>query len=137
MVYGLTRFIDTDELAMTGGANTVAATMGLTSVSALAYLFFNLYTPPCFAAIGAMNSEMRDRRWLWSAIGLQFCTGYTIAFLVNQVGTLVVYGHLAAGFLPGLLTVGIMAGVITLISRQIHANFSAQYNLHQQVQKAA
>ena len=137
MVYGLTRFIDTDELAMTGGANTVAATMGLTSVSALAYLFFNLYTPPCFAAIGAMNSEMRDRRWLWSAIGLQFCTGYTIAFLVNQVGTLVVYGHLAAGFLPGLLAVAIMAGVITLISRQIHANFSAQYNLHQQVEKAA
>ena len=111
--------------------------MGLTSVSALAYLFFNLYTPPCFAAIGAMNSEMRDRRWLWSAIGLQFCTGYTIAFLVNQVGTLVVYGHLAAGFFPGLLAVAIMAGVITLISRQIHANFSAQYNLHQQVEKAA
>ena len=79
--------------------------MGLTSVSALAYLFFNLYTPPCVAAIGAMNSEMQDRRWLWSAIGLQFCTGFTVAYLVNQVGTLVLYGHLAAGFLPGLIAV--------------------------------
>ena len=125
MVYGLTRFIDTDELAMTSGANTVAATMGLTSVSALAYLFFNLYTPPCFAAIGAMNSEMRDRRWLWSAIGLQFCTGYTIAFLVNQVGTLV------------MIAVGLMALAIAVISHRIHANFAAQYNLHQQVEKAA
>lgn len=137
VVYGLTRFIDTDELAMTSGANTVAATMGLTSVSALAYLFFNLYTPPCFAAIGAMNSEMRDRRWLWSAIGLQFCTGYTIAFLVNQVGTLVMYGHLAAGFFPGLIAVGLMALAIAVISHRIHANFAAQYNLHQQVEKAA
>lgn len=137
VVYGLTRFINTDELAMTGGANTVAATMGLTSVSALAYLFFNLYTPPCFAAIGAMNSEMRDRRWLWSAIGLQFCTGYTVAFLVNQVGTLIMHGHLAAGFFPGLIAVVVMAVVIALISHRIHANFAAQYNLHQQVQKAA
>jgi ferrous iron transport protein B len=88
VVYGLTSFIDVDELEMTGGASTVAATMGLTSVTALAYLFFNLYTPPCFAAIGAMNSEMQSKGWLWGAIGLQLGTGYTIAFLVNQIGTL-------------------------------------------------
>ena len=40
VVYGLTAFIDVDELALTGGANQVAVTMGLTSVTALAYLFF-------------------------------------------------------------------------------------------------
>lgn len=74
VVYGLTAFIDTDELAMTGGANEVAMTMGLTSVTALAYLFFNLFTPPCFAAIGAMNSEMQHKGWLWCAIGLRTAT---------------------------------------------------------------
>ena len=137
VVYGLTRFIDTEELAITGGANTIATTMGLTSVSALAYLFFNLYTPPCFAAIGAMNSEMQDRRWLWSAIGLQFCTGFTVAYLVNQVGTLVVYGHLAAGFLPGLIAVALMAIVITVIARRVRANFAAEYQLHQKTKQVA
>ena len=55
VVYSITRFIDTDELALTGGANEVAVTMGLTTVTALAYLMFNLFTPPCFAAIGVLS----------------------------------------------------------------------------------
>ncbi len=131
VVFALTKFIDTEELAMTGGANTVAATMGLTTVTALAYLFFNLYTPPCFAAIGAMNSEMRSKGWLWSAIGLQLATGYTIAFLVNQFGTLFTEGHFAKGFLPGLIAVLVIAFVIFMIARRVRAHFDEQYSLHQ------
>jgi len=130
VVYGLTRFIDTDELAMTGDANTIAMTMGLTSVSALAYLFFNLFTPPCFAAIGAMNSEMQSKGWLWCAIGLQMCTGYTIAFLINQVGTLITAGHFAAGFVPGAIAILVMIFVVVMISRKIRAHFEEQYRLH-------
>ena len=137
VVYGLTRFIDVEELEMTGGANTVAAAMGLTTVTALAYLFFNLFTPPCFAAIGAMNSEMQSKGWLWSAIGLQLATGYTVAFLVNQIGTLVVEGHLAAGFLPGLIAIAIMVVVIVLISRKIRAGFDEKYELHHKAGQAA
>ena len=135
--YGLTAFIDTEELALTGGANNVALAMGLTSVSALAYLFFNLYTPPCFAAIGAMNSEMKSAGWLWSAIGLQLCTGYTVAFIVNQFGTLIVEGHLAAGFVPGLIAIAVMAVVIVMISRKIRSHFNEQYELHADVKKQA
>lgn len=128
--YGLTTFIDTEELAMTGGANEIAAVMGLTSVSALAYLFFNLFTPPCFAAIGAMNSEMQSKGWLWCAIGLQLCTGYTVAFLINQVGTLIFEGHFAAGFIPGAIAILIMILVVIMISRKIRAHFDEQYRLH-------
>ena len=129
--YGLTTFIDTEELAMTGGASTVAVTMGLTSVSALAYLFFNLFTPPCFAAIGAMNSEMQSKGWLWSAIGLQMSVGYTVAFLINQVGTLVTTGHFAAGFVPGLIAILVMVCAVVAISRKIRAHFDEQYRLHE------
>ena len=50
---------------------------------------FNLYTPPCFAAIGAMNSEMKSAKWLWAGIGLQFGTGYAVGYLVYQIGTLI------------------------------------------------
>ena len=130
VVFALTSFIDTEELAMTGGANTVAATMGLTSVTALAYLFFNLYTPPCFAAIGAMNSEMKSRGWLWGAIGLQLGTGYTIAFLVNQFGTLFTEGHFAAGFVPGLIAVAVMVAALVLIAKKVRAHFDEKYELH-------
>lgn len=137
VVYTLTRFIDVDELEMTGGANTVAATMGLTTVTALAYLFFNLFTPPCFAAIGAMNSEMQSKGWLWSAIGLQLCTGYTVAYLINQVGTLITEGHLAAGFVPGLIAIAVMAVIIVAISRKIRASFDEKYELHHKASQAA
>jgi ferrous iron transport protein B len=131
VVYGLTNFIDVDELEMTGDGNVVAATMGLTSVAALAYLFFNLYTPPCFAAIGAMNSEMKSKGWLWSAIGLQLCTGYTVAFLVYQIGTLIVEGHLGTAFLPGLIAIIVMALCIVAIGKRMRANFDKEYELHQ------
>ena len=130
VVFGLTAFIDTEELAMTGGANTVAMTMGLTSVTALAYLFFNLYTPPCFAAIGAMNSEMKSRGWLWGAIGLQLATGYTVAFLINQFGTLFTEGHLARGFVPGLIAEICFVAAVVLIGRKVRAHFDEQYELH-------
>ena len=130
VVYGLTAFIDVEELEMTGGANNVAMAMGLTSVTALAYLFFNLYTPPCFAAIGAMNSEMKSKAWLWGAIGLQLGTGFTIAFLINQFGTLFTEGHLARGFIPGLIAVACMVAAVILIGRKTRAHFDEQYNLH-------
>ena len=41
----MTNFIDTDALELTGGAGQVAATFGLSTAAALAYLMFNLYTP--------------------------------------------------------------------------------------------
>ncbi|MDO4194335.1 MAG: ferrous iron transporter B [Erysipelotrichaceae bacterium] len=131
VVYGLTAFIDVDELALTGGANEVALTMGLTSVTALAYLFFNLYTPPCFAAIGAMNSEMKSRAWLWGAIGLQLGTGYTVAFLIYQFGTLFTEGHLGTAFVPGLIAVALMVLAVVMIGKRTRAHFDAQYSLHQ------
>lgn len=129
VVYSITRFIDTDELAMTGGGAQIAAAMGLTGVTALAYLFFNLFTPPCFAAIGAMNSEMQHKGWLWSGIALQLCTGYTVAFIVAQFGSLIAFGSLLPGFLPGLAAIGVMIIAAVLISKKIRSGFDARYRL--------
>ena len=117
VVYGLTNFIDTDELALVGGANEVAAVMGLTKVAALAYLMFNLFTPPCFAALGAMNSEMQDKKWLWGGIALQLGTGYTVAFLVYQIGTLATTGAFGTGFVPGLLAVAVLAVILAVLKK--------------------
>ncbi len=119
VVYGITNFIDTDELALIeGAASSVAETMGLSAVAALAYLMFNLFTPPCFACIGAMNAEMESRKWLWSGIGLQFGTGFVVAFLVYQFGTLFTAGTLGAGFIPGLIvTAALIALVVWLVKK--------------------
>lgn len=130
VVYAITNFIDTEELALTGGANEVAMTMGLTSVAALAYLVFNLFTPPCFAAIGAMNSEMQSKGWLWSAIGLQLCTGYTAAFLIYQIGTFITEGTVGDGFVFGLAAILIMVAAIVIISRKIRSSFDEKYQFN-------
>lgn len=129
VVYGLTNFIDTEELALVGSGNEVAAVMGLTKAAALAYLVFNLFTPPCFAAIGAMNSEMQDRKWLWGGICLQFGTGYTAAFLVYQIGTLVSTGSFGNGFIPGLIMAAAMAVIIVILINKKNARFAAEYKL--------
>ena len=127
--YGLSAFIDTEELALVGDGNVVAQTMALTKVAALAYLMFNLYTPPCFAALGAMNSEMQSKKWLWGGIGFQLGTGYTVAFLVYQIGTLITTGSLGSGFIPGLLAVAVFAAIITVLIYRTNKKFNAEYEL--------
>ncbi len=115
VVYGISNFIDTEELALVSGAENVAAVMGLSSVAAVAYLMFNLFTPPCFAAIGAMNAEMESRKWLWAGVGFQFSMGYTVAFFVYQIGTLITTGSFGAGFVPGLLAVAVIIGILVVL----------------------
>ena len=128
---GLENLIDADELAMVEGAGgEIATVIAITKVAALAYLMFNLYTPPCFAAIGAMNSEMRSKKWLWGGIALQLCTGYTIGFLVYQIGTLVTTGSVGAGFIPGLIAVAIMAAVIIYLCVKSEKDLKREYNLN-------
>ncbi len=116
--YAITSFIDTEELALTGGASEVATVMGLTKAAALAYLMFNLYSPPCFAAIGAMNAEMKSGKWLLGGIMLQLGTGYTIAFFVYQIGTVITTGAVGAAFVPGLIAVVIMLATVVYLIRK-------------------
>ena len=127
--FAITNFIDTEELALVGGANEVATVMGLTKVAALAYLMFNLYTPPCFAALGAMNSEINDRKWFWGGVALQFATGYTLAFLVYQIGTVITTGGVGAGFVPGLIAVVAIVAVIVYLIKQNEKKIAAEYAL--------
>ena len=83
-------FMVNDDLEMVGAGNEVAATMvGMTKVAALAYLMFNLFTPPCFAAMGAMNAEIKQKKWFWGGIALQLATGYSIGYFVYTIGTLI------------------------------------------------
>ncbi|MBS4539396.1 ferrous iron transport protein B [Clostridium sp. D2Q-11] len=77
--------------------------MGITAVAALAFMYFNLFTPPCFAAIGAMKAELKSSTWLRRGVMLQFGVGYTVAMIVYQVGTLIAYGRLGDGFMASVV----------------------------------
>lgn len=129
VVYGITNFIDTEELALVGGANDVASAFGLTSAAALAYLMFNLYTPPCFAAMGAMSSEISDKKWLAGGVALQFATGYTVAFLVYQIGTFITTGSVGTGFLPGLIIVAVICAAVMYLISNTNKELAKEYKL--------
>ena len=115
---GLDNFIDLEELAMLEGAGAeVAGIIAISKVAALAFLMFNLFTPPCFAAIGAMNSEMKSKKWLWAGIGLQFSVGYTLSFLVFFFGTLFTKGSFGETWMPlvGWAVVLVIVAIFTTL----------------------
>ena len=123
-------FAINDDLEMVSSGNEVAAAMvGMTKVAALAYLMFNLFTPPCFAALGAMNSEIKQKKWFWGGIALQLCTGYSVGFLVYQIGTLITTGALGAGFVGGLIFVLAFAAVLAYLCVRSDKKVKAEYAL--------
>lgn len=129
---GLEHLIDTEELALMEGAGVeVAGIMAITKVAALAYLMFNLYTPPCFAAIGAMNAEMKSGKWVWAGIGLQLGVGFTAGYLVYTVGTLITApaSLQAAPAIAGLLAVLVFAGIVGYLVQRTNRRIGNEYAL--------
>lgn len=127
VVFGISNFIDTEALELTGGATTVAGVMGITSTVALAYLVFNLFTPPCFAAIGAMNSEMESKKWLWGGIAFQFGMGYSVSFLTYHIGSLITTGTLGVYFIPGFIAVAAMGAIVVYLMNKGNKVASIKY----------
>ena len=130
---GLENLIDTEELALMEGAGAeVAGVMAITKVAALAYLMFNLYTPPCFAAIGAMNSEMKSGKWLWGGIALQLGVGFAVGYLVYTIGTLITApASLNVGAaIAGLIAVVIFAIIVVSLIRNTDKKLKAEYALN-------
>jgi ferrous iron transport protein B len=122
VVFGITNFINTEELILVTGSAEVATIMGLTSAAALAYLVFNLFTPPCFAAIGAMNAELESKKWLLGAIAFQLAMGYTLAYFIYQIGTLITTGQLGGGAIAGLIVVVSFVGIIGMLIKKSSAD---------------
>ncbi len=136
---GLENLIDTEELELMAGAGAeVAGILAITKVAALAYLMFNLYTPPCFAAIGAMNSEMKSAKWLWGGIGLQLSVGFTLAYFVYTIGTLVTAPETLniGAAVCGLVAVAVMVLAVVLLINNTNRKIKAEYALNGNKEKA-
>ena len=137
--FGITNLINVDELVLEGGANLseIMAAFGtgsggpMATAAALAFLMFNLFTPPCFAAIGAMNAEIKSKKWLFAGIGLQFGVGYSVGFLVYFFGTL----FSGASFGPawtsvmGWIIVISLAALLTFLIIKKQRQLKAEYEL--------
>jgi ferrous iron transport protein B len=136
---GLENLIDMDELSMMEGAGAeVAGIMAITKVAALAYLMFNLFSPPCFAAIGAMNAEMKSAKWLWAGIGLQLAVGYSVGFLTFFFGTLLTGGSFGELWMPvvGWAIEAVIAVVLTVLIVKKNKELKAEQAQKQQQKQA-
>ena len=130
---GLENLIETEELALMDGAGSeVQAVFAITKIAALAYLMFNLYSPPCFAAIGAMNAEMKSAKWLWGGIGLQLAVGYTVSYLVYTIGTLATAPETLniGASIAGLVIVAAIVSIVVCLINKTNKNLKAEYTLN-------
>ncbi|MFW6319094.1 MAG: nucleoside recognition domain-containing protein, partial [Bacillota bacterium] len=112
-------FSVTDDFAVESWSavrEALMTTAGLTTVSALAYMVFNLFTPPCFASIGAMNAELESRWWTVFAVALQLIVGFFSALIIYQFGTLIVTGSVGVAFVPAMILLGAFIAAIIILS---------------------
>jgi ferrous iron transport protein B len=58
-------------------------------VTAYAYMAFNLFCMPCFAAVGAIKRELVTVKWTLRAVGFQMAAAYIVALLINIAGSLI------------------------------------------------
>ena len=130
---GLENLIDVEELElMEGAGESVAAVFAITKVAALAYLMFNLFSPPCFAAIGAMNAELKSKKWLFAGIGFQLGIGYSVGFIVYFFGTIfsgLGFGHIWMPILGWIIVLAFGAALTILIivnQRKMRAEYAAK-----------
>ncbi|MBO5939263.1 MAG: ferrous iron transport protein B [Clostridia bacterium] len=117
--FAFERLLDEEMIGLAEGADAMgaASAMGIGSVAALAFLMFNLFSPPCFAAIGAMRAELGSKKWLFAGVGLQLAVGYTLAFVTFFFGTLFTGGSFGAMWMPivGWMIVAAFAVVLALL----------------------
>ena len=123
--FSISNLINSENAAIEEGANVseIAQAFGMGSggamvpVAALAFLILNLFTPPCFAAIGAMNAEIGNRKWFWSGIGLQLGVGYSLAFLTFFFGTLFTSGNFGEIWMPivGWVIVAVFGAILSVL----------------------
>ncbi|WP_101697372.1 ferrous iron transport protein B [Clostridium minihomine] len=93
-------------------ANLQAA---VTPLAAYSFLAFNLLCAPCFAAIGAVRSEMGSAKWTWFAAGYQTLFAYIIALIIYQTGSLFTGGGFGVGTAVALV---LLAALVYLLVRK-------------------
>lgn len=85
-------------IATSFGASTCVA-------AGFSFLLFNLLCAPCFAAIGAIKREMNNGKWTGFAIVYQCLVAYLVAFVVYNIGELILLGNFGVGTVLSILVI--------------------------------
>ncbi len=87
-----------------------------TASSAYAFMVFNLFSAPCFGAIGAMKRELGSTKKLLKALAFQTSLAWVLATFVYQIGSRIekgIFNMVDIGF------IGVIVGLVILIIRAL------------------
>ena len=87
-----------------------------TASSAYAFMVFNLFSAPCFGAIGARKRELGSTKKLLKALAFQTSLAWVLATFVYQIGSRIekgIFNMVDIGF------IGVIVGLVILIIRAL------------------
>lgn len=87
-----------------------------TAASAYAFMVFNLFSAPCFGAIGAMKRELGSNKKLLKAIAFQTGLAWVLATFVYQIGSRIEKGIFN---IVDIVFIAVIAGLVILIIRAL------------------
>ena len=85
-----------------------------TAASAYSFMVFNLFSAPCFGAIGAMKRELGGTKKMLKAVGFQTIFAWILATIVYQVGSRIESGviNISNVIVIGIIVILVIAIVI-------------------------
>ena len=84
-----------------------------TASSAYAFMVFNLFSAPCFGAIGAMRRELGETKKMLKAVAFQTVCAWILGCIVYQVGSRIENGMLnIANVIVGGIIIAVVVGII-------------------------
>ena len=95
-----------------------------TPVAGYSLILFNMLCMPCFAAVGAIKTEMDDNRWTALAIAYQMGFAYIVSLIFYQLGSFFFYGTFGLGTIVGFIA---LAFFIYMIVRKPKADKTPVY----------
>ena len=93
---------------------------GITMASAYAFMVFNLFSAPCFGAIGAMQRELGSTKRMLKAVLFQTSCAWVLATAVYQIGSRIENGtfNLANIIIIGLIVLVVIGIIIKKLKRK-------------------
>lgn len=91
-----------------------------TAASAYAFMVFNLFSAPCFGAIGAMKRELGGTKKMLKAVAFQTVFAWLLASLVYQIGSRIEQGvmNVANILVGGIIFAIVLVIIIRMFSKK-------------------
>lgn len=105
VVLGIGADLDETSTALLTAFNSAIGT----PIAGYSFLLFNMLCMPCFAAVGAIKTEMNDNKWTLMAVGYQMAFAYAVAFIFYHFANFFAYGIFSyMTILAGLVLIGFL-----------------------------